>query len=178
MFPQKFARKLDAIAVATTTVAILDACEDMIYCKLYLRVTPRELFVYIASALLGPTTAISFGWSAVLLGVALHVSVSFCVVVAYFLLSRKLSVLRSQPAAMGAVFGIAVYWVMHYLVVPLTAVPRVPGHDWRVELANQLFAHVFMVGIPAAVILTQFAPSPKAKAPFSAEMPQTRINTR
>lgn len=148
-------QKIKAIAVATMVVAILDISEDMIYCRVFLHVGPRGLFRFIASSVVGWTRAVSLGWPAVLLGVVLHTAVSFVVVLTYFFLSNELPILRRRPIAMGGLYGIVVYCVMHYAIVPLTAVPRIVPPNAAVELANQLFAHIFMVGIPAAVILSR-----------------------
>jgi hypothetical protein len=167
-------RNIAAIALATAAVAILDGSEELLYCKLILHVTPKEMFVYIASALLGTAKAISLGWPAVLLGIILHTGISLIVVIAYFLLSRSLRVFRSQPFLMGAVFGVAVNCVMHFVVLPLTAVPRIIQPQWKLTVANQLLAHVFMVGIPAAVILRRF--STHSQGP--AGVPALRIDQR
>jgi hypothetical protein len=166
------------IAIATATVAILDACEDILYCRFILHVSAAALFRYIASAVLGIANAISLGWPAVLLGVLLHICVSFSVVLAYFFLSRKFTLLRSRPVAMGAVFGIAVYCVMHYLVVPLTAVPKTVTPSSGIALVNPLFAHIFMVGIPAATILSRLGTGAKTEGISGWERPQARANAR
>jgi uncharacterized membrane protein YagU involved in acid resistance len=117
----------------------------------------KGLFQYIASALLGSATAVSLGWPSVALGIGLHTGVSLAVVLAYFFIGRKLSAFRSRPLLAGPIFGLAVYCVMHYLVLPLTAVPKVAHPEWKIELANQLFAHIFMVGIPTAVIVSRLS---------------------
>jgi hypothetical protein len=155
-------QKIRAIAIATVVVAILDIGEDMIYCRLYLHVGPRGLFRFIASSVLGLSDAMSLGWRAVLLGVVLHTAVSFGVVLAYFFLSNDLPILRRRPITMGTLYGIAVYCVMHYGIVPLTAVPKIVPPNAGIELANQLFAHIFMVGIPTALILNRFGPHEQA----------------
>ena len=51
---------------------------------------------------------------------------------------------------------------MHYGIVPLTAVPKIVPPNAGIELANQLFGHIFMVGIPTALILNRFGPHEQA----------------
>jgi hypothetical protein len=150
-------RDVAVILFATAVVAILDGGEELLYCKLILDVTPAELFRYIASAILGEAKAISLGWPAVLLGIILHTGVSLIVTVAYFCLSRSFSAFRSHPFMMGAVFGIAVNGIMRFVVLPLTAIPRITQPHSEITVINQLFAHVLMVGIPAAVIINKFS---------------------
>lgn len=151
-------RKIRALAIATFVVAILDIGEDIIYCKVFLHVTPGELFKYIASSVVGIARAVSLGWIGVLIGAVLHTAVSFGVVLTYFFLSKEFLILRKRPFTMGPLFGIAVYCVMHYAVVPLTAVPKIVPQNPAVALANQLFAHIFMVGLPAALVLSRVEP--------------------
>lgn len=178
MASKNYARSVVAIAIATMTVATLDASEDLLYCRFILHVTPRELFQYIASALLGPAKAVSLGWPSVSLGVILHIGVSFLVVLAYFLLSMKFEVFRTRPFVVGSVFGIAVYCVMHYLVLPLTAVPKIVHSSEDFELENQLFAHIFMVGIPAAFVVSRFESSPRTNPAHAKEVLQAAIKVR
>jgi hypothetical protein len=121
-------RTLAAIALAALTVAILDGLEAILYCRIFLHVTASGLFQYIASAAIGFQAATTIGWPAVVLG----------------------------PLVWGPVYGIAVYLVMHCLVAPLTRVPHSSHALWRQELANQLLAHVFAVGLPIALIVHRF----------------------
>lgn len=158
-----------AVSTAAAVVACLDGCEIVLYCCFFLRVPPRALFLFIASALLGPKTATALGWPAVALGVALHVCVAFGVAGTFFLLTRKFPALLAVPALSGPVFGVAVFGLMHYLVVPLTAVPRSHPGSWQRELINGLFSHIFMVGLPIALIFSCFErrTNPRFRRPTS-----------
>jgi uncharacterized membrane protein YagU involved in acid resistance len=149
-------RTLAAIALAALTVAILDGLEAILYCRIFLHVTASGLFQYIASAAIGFQAATTIGWPAVVLGIALHAWVALCAATVYVLLSRRFSSLVSRPLVWGPVYGIAVYLVMHCLVAPLTRVPHSSHALWRQELANQLLAHVFAVGLPIALIVHRF----------------------
>lgn len=178
MASKNYARSIAIVAIATIMVATLDASEELLYCKFVLHVTPRELFQYIASALLGPAKAVSLGWPSVSLGVILHIGVSFLVVLAYFFLSRKFELFRTRPFVVGPVFGIAVYCVMHSLVLPLTAVPKVVHSSEAFELANQLFGHIFMIGISTAFLVSRFGENPGTSATHAREMVQAEIKAR
>lgn len=62
----------------------------------------------------GATTAI--------VGALCHYFIAFCMVMAYFLVSRKLPVLVRQPLILGLAYGIFLYFFMNLVVVPLSAI--------------------------------------------------------
>jgi hypothetical protein len=67
----------------------------------------------------------------------------------YFFVSRKLTLLRTAPLLAATVYGLLVYLIMNFVVLPLSA-SGAPTFTLRGVL-NQLFAHVFCIGIPAAL---------------------------
>lgn len=112
---------------------------------------PRRVFMAVASGLVGRETAFANGTSMVLVGVLLHFLVATLIVLTYWLLARRLPLLTRQPIACGAVFGLTAYAVMNIVVIPLSAIDRAPL-DFRPALAGAL-VHVFLVGIPAALLV-------------------------
>ena len=61
----------------------------------------------------------------------------------------------------GILYGLAVYAVMNYLVIPLSAIgPRTTATPLPV-LANGLLIHMFGVGLPAALFARAAAPGPR-----------------
>jgi cobalamin synthase len=72
----------------------------------------------------------------------------------YYLASRRLPVLARRPVASGALYGVAVFVFMTYVVVPLSAVPRRPL-GWGLA-AIILAVHVVCVGWPIAWAVRRF----------------------
>ena len=117
-------------------------------------VSPRVILQSVASGLLGKS-AYSGGWPAALLGLAAHLTLT-CIMAAVFVAAaRRLALLRDQPLVAGALFGLAVFVVMNYVVVPLSAAVVQPPRG--VFLAGGLLAHVFLVGIPIAFFARRVA---------------------
>src|SRR6202000_1215351 len=81
---------------------------------------PLFISRFIAGGLLGKAS-LSGGAQTVALGVALQWAMSMVIAAIYILASRVLPVLRSQWPAMGILYGVPVYCVMTYVVVPLSA---------------------------------------------------------
>ena len=60
--------------------------------------------------------------------------------------------LLHKPLLWGPIYGMAVFFVMRYVVVPLSATPRQPPAKVS-SLANLVFSHIFFVGIPIALVI-------------------------
>src|SRR6478609_3437997 len=71
----------------------------------------------IVAGLLG-TNAFDGGFVTAGLGLALHFFVAFVVVSIFYLASRKIEFLAKQPIVSGVLYGIGVYLVMFWCVLP------------------------------------------------------------
>jgi len=88
------------------------------------------------------------------LGLALHFFVAFVVVTVFYLASRKIGFLTLHPVVSGVLYGIGVYIVMYWLVLP-TAFPT-----FRHRLGNDLLAiaiHISLIGLPCALIVGRYS---------------------
>ncbi len=107
----------------------------------------------IASGVLG-ADAYEGGAIAAALGVALHFFIS---VVAGFALAFAMKAsarLHRMAIATGAVFGVAVYYFMQKIVLPLSqALVREPDF---MALATGLAIHIFIFGVPMALVARRF----------------------
>ena len=88
------------------------------------------------------------------LGLALHFFVAFVVVTIFYLASRKIGFLTRHPVVSGIWYGIGVYVVMYWLVLP-TVFPT-----FRHRLGNDLLAiaiHISLIGLPCALIVSRYS---------------------
>ncbi len=110
----------------------------------------------IASGVLG-ADAYKGGAQVAALGVGLHF---FIAVVAGFVLALVMNVsarLQRMAIATGAAFGVAVYYFMQKIVLPLSqAAVREPD---AMALATGLAIHIFIFGIPMALVARRFLSS-------------------
>jgi uncharacterized membrane protein YagU involved in acid resistance len=107
----------------------------------------------IAAGLLG-TKSYEGGMAAAWLGLALHFLVAFVVVSIFYLASRKIPFLTKQPFVSGAFYGIGVYVVMYWLVLPTAF------STFRHRLSNELIEvaiHVCLIGLPTAFIVRRYS---------------------
>ena len=112
-------------------------------------VAPIRILQSVASGLLG-APAYRGGVPTALLGLALHFAIMFVIAALFVAASRRLAPLRQQAVAAGALYGLAVYGVMNYIVLPLSAFPQ-RGTPPTLVIALGLLVHVVLVGIPIAL---------------------------
>ncbi len=107
----------------------------------------------IAAGLLG-AKSYEGGMATAGLGLALHFFVAFVVVSIFYLASRKISFLTKQPLISGVFYGIGVYIVMYWFVLPTAF------STFRHRLSNELIEvaiHVCLIGLPTAFIVRRYA---------------------
>ena len=137
------------ILLATLIVGALDITEVIVFYGLK-GVAPTRILQSVAAGLLGRDAAVEGGIPTALLGLALHYFIAFLVVCVYLFASHKIAALRESPVIMGAIYGLLVYLVMNFVVVPLSAAG--PPRFTLTGVLNGLFAHVFCVGIPTGLL--------------------------
>ena len=84
------------------------------------------------------------------LGLLSHYFIAFCAATVYYLASRQFKSLTTQPFVFGPLYGIAVYWFMNLVVVPLSAFPFKLTHELKWTLIGMTI-HIFCVGTPIAL---------------------------
>jgi hypothetical protein len=106
---------------------------------------PIQVLQYIASGLLGPSS-FQGGLGTAALGTVLHFVIAFVAAAVYVVASQWITVLKSKAVLSGLLFGVAVYFFMNYLVLPLSAVAHSP---FSVGLfLNGVIGHAVFVGLP------------------------------
>ncbi|GHE38746.1 hypothetical protein ACFOED_09305 [Vulcaniibacterium thermophilum] len=113
-------------------------------------VAPAVVVQAIASGVLG-RAAFGLGGTSVALGLALHFAMTLAMAAAFAFAAGRLAWLSRAPLLAGAGYGVLLYVLMNGVVVPLSRAP-LTGAPWPIAWAN-LGAHVFLVGIPIALIV-------------------------
>jgi len=81
--------------------------------------------------------------------VVLHFAIAYSAAICYYLLSRKLTFLVRHAILSGLIYRAVVYLFMHWVVLPLSAVP-----DSQAPLLYKVcefVEHGFFVGLPIAL---------------------------
>lgn len=110
---------------------------------------PTRIFQSIAAGLLG-RASFEGGMRTAMLGVVLHYFIALSIVVVYWLIARRVPLLLRYAVPCGVVYGLIVYAVMNYVVIPLSAAgrPRSINVSW---IAWSIVVHALLIGVPAAL---------------------------
>jgi hypothetical protein len=108
----------------------------------------------IATGILG-VKSFKGGVPTAVLGVALEFFITFVATAVYFGASRKFTFLVRQAVLWGLIYGVAIYFFMNFIVVPLSAAPKF-DHTWA-SRAGDFVVHMFFIGLPMALAVRQYS---------------------
>src|SRR2546423_767239 len=140
-----FVRASGPIVLGALLIGTLDILYAIVFW--YPRgVAPIRIFQSIAAGLYGKES-FAGGVRTAVIGAALHYFIALCIVLVYWLASRRWRILTQRPVVYGATYGVLVYLVMNYVVIPLSATKR-PAFllSW---VALSIIVHAFLIGVPA-----------------------------
>lgn len=134
-------------------------------------IPPLRLLQGIARGLIGPA-ALRGGTATALLGLMLHFTIAFGAALTYCLASRKLTWMIRRAFSSGLLFGVAVYFFMNFIVIPLSAIHRWPviGTLFGVNLIE----HMFIVGLPIGLVARRFMGTADAETSSSTRLPASQ----
>ncbi len=111
-------------------------------------VAPARIIQSVAAGLYG-RASFAGGTRTVAIGALLHYFIALCIVLVYWVASRRNEVLVRRPILCGSIYGVLVYAVMNYAVIPLSATQRSAFLlSWVV---SSVLVHAFLIGVPAAL---------------------------
>jgi uncharacterized membrane protein YagU involved in acid resistance len=115
---------------------------------------PVPLLQGIASGLLG-AKAFQGGLATALLGLLCHFVIAFGAATVYFVASSAIPFLIQNAGVSGALYGVAVYFFMNRIVVPLSAVAKRP-FSLKMMIVG-IVIHIFCVGLPISLSVRRFS---------------------
>ena len=127
----------------------LDIADSLIFNHLR-GVTASQVFHYIASGLIGHR-AFEMGAPAYSLGVLIHYTIALFWTVVFYLARRKIEFLKRAPAVSGLLYGVVVYVIMNFAVLPLSGVPKL-GHVTLAARVNGVLALMFCIGLTVSLL--------------------------
>ncbi len=144
-----------AILLGTLVVGTIDALDAVVFFGLR-GAAPMRVFQGIAAGGIGREAARGGGWRAAALGLFFHYFVAFGIAATYVLASRVMPVLARRPLVCGPIFGVAAYFFMNLVVIPLSRIGPQPFTTG--PFINGILIHAIGIGIPIAVIASRCHP--------------------
>jgi hypothetical protein len=126
----------------------LDILYAMLFWSMKANVPSTRILQSVASGVLGKAS-FEGGTRTAALGLGLHFFIALSMSVAYYLFAGRLPILHRRPLICGAVYGLGLYIVMNFIVVPLSA--AMPGSKDPVWVLLSVLVHMLLIGVPIAL---------------------------
>jgi len=152
---------LRAIVLAGATAATLDLAFAFAFYGASLGASPLRILHSIASGAFG-MAAFDGGIATAAFGLLAHYFILIVAASMYYVASTRARLLRQRAALCGPLFGIAIYCVMHYVVLPLSAAPKF--RTSTLSISSEFLMHL-LLGLTIALILRARARLPGDSGP-------------
>ncbi|HEX8063009.1 MAG TPA: hypothetical protein VF535_07310 [Allosphingosinicella sp.] len=140
---------LRPILIATAVAGALDILSAFVFAGMA-GMMPADVLTYVASGPFGEGVY-RMGAASSLIGLAVHFTIMACMAGAYFLAARRIAALVRHPVAGGLAYGFLLWLIMYWVVKPLRW-PEAPLPHTAWGIANALFSHCVLVGLPIALV--------------------------
>jgi hypothetical protein len=141
-------RAFRAILYGGLAAGVLDALDATIF-NVLRGVSAMRVWQYVASGALG-RASFGGGLKTAAFGLSLHFLIASILAGIYYGASLYLPILLRWALMWGLVYGVAVYFVMNYVVTPLSAAP--PLTFALAPFINGVAGHALLVGLPIALV--------------------------
>jgi uncharacterized membrane protein YagU involved in acid resistance len=150
--------------VVAGTLDIVYAC---VFWAIKRGISPHRILQRVAAGWLGEAS-MTGGWATAALGFVSQYFIAISMAVTYYLVARRWPALWERPVPYGAAYGLLVYGIMNYVVVPLSnAGTRSNDPLW---VGMSIAVHMFLIGLPIA-LYTRRAVLADLRNPASAGAP-------
>jgi len=133
--------------IALETIVLVGVL-DIIYAigMAYFRsgTTPQRLLQGIASGAIG-RAAFDGGWRTAAIGLGFHFLIVIVITLLYVGVASRVRALVRHPVVLGSLYGIVIYIVMNYVVIPMSLIgprPRPP----LAAMVPGILVHMFIIG--------------------------------
>jgi hypothetical protein len=138
-----------AILIGGLVAGTLDILDAFAFSYAASGVTPVRVLQAVASGVLG-RSSYQGGVATALLGLTLHFFIATTAAAVFVAASRAMPALRRHAVTFGLLFGLAMYFTMYWIVLPLSAF-RAGAFNWP-SFINGILIHALGVGLPIALI--------------------------
>jgi hypothetical protein len=146
--PTRPAHPLAFVLAGGLVAGTLDIVYACVFWGVKRAVPVQRILQSVAAGLLGQAS-FNGGGATAALGLALHFFIALSMSVTYYLAARRWPLLGQRPLLCGAGYGLVLYGIMNYIVLPLSAAG--PGSKDPLWICLSIAVHAFLIGVPIAV---------------------------
>ncbi len=129
-------------------VGTLDIAYAIVFWVVKADVPPGRILQSVASGLLGPAS-FQGGAPSAALGLGLQWLIAISMSVTYYVVALRWPLLRRRPLTCGAGYGLLLYAIMNFIVVPLSAASS--GSREPLWVGLSVVVHMVLIGVPIAL---------------------------
>jgi len=127
------------------TLDIVYAC---VFWALKADVPVQRILQSVAAGVLGKAS-FQGGAETAALGLGLHYFIATSMSVVYYLVARRWALLWQRPLLYGGAYGLLLYVIMNYVVLPLSAAG--PSSKNALWIVLSVLVHICLIGTPIAL---------------------------
>ena len=143
-----------AILLSGLIVGIFDAIAASVFSYGFSGASPDKVFRYVASGVFGKE-ALTGGMPVAAWGLFFHFIVATGWTTLFYLLRPKIAFLSSSKYTAGIGYGIFIWLMMNFVVVPLSNVPPSTFH-FTMRTAVMIMIHMFVIGVPISYLADKY----------------------
>jgi len=137
-----------ALVASALTAGLLDIAYAIVFSYFRSGTRPERVLQSVSSGALG-RDAYAGGAATAALGLGFHFLIAFTITAIFFAAAARMPALTRRPLITGALYGIGVYLVMNFVVIPLSRIGPLPRPGAGVMITGVL-VHMFLIGVPIA----------------------------
>jgi hypothetical protein len=149
---------IKAIVLSGAIIGIADGLAAITSAYFSRGITPDIVFKYVASGAVG-NQAFEGGIAMITLGILFHFFIALSFTALFFIVASELKFLLQKMFLSGMVYGIFIWLVMNFGVIPLSQTPTSTFRFSQVVVG--LLIHIFVIGIPIVWLAKQHLAKPQ-----------------
>ncbi|ELR69016.1 hypothetical protein C900_05574 [Fulvivirga imtechensis AK7] len=131
-------------------IGLLDAIAACTNAWFSYGILPHRVWQYVASGLQGKV-AYESDILPTILGLIIHFTIAITTTFVFYLLYKKWGHVLRPVVAAGAIYGVGIWLVMNYIVIPFSVIGKYPADVLQITIG--LLIHIFVIGIPMAILV-------------------------
>lgn len=134
---------MSRLLLSALLASVVAGIPDVFAAAALSRAPTGKVLQIIASGVLGKASY-EGGWSSISLGLGLQIAMSFVIALIYNIAAANVDAVGDRPLISGALYGVVIFVVMNFVVVPLSR--AYPKQEWNLKAVVALLIVMILFG--------------------------------